>query len=601
MNDSAERLKPWAGFAGSVLVVAVLYWGQALLVPIALALLLTFVLAPLVSGLQRWIGQIAAVLSIVMCTFAVLGLIGWAFAQQLNGLTQDLPRYRDNIRHKIVDVRGFGQNGSVGRVQDTINGIKEDMASDETSRGTAEQPVVVVSKQVESLWSIPAWMGPIAGPMATAGFVIILVIFMLLKRKDLRNRLIGVIGCGHLTTTTKALDEAGSRVSRYLLMQSLANLIFGIGVGIGLYFIGVPYALLWAAMATILRFIPYIGPWAASAAPILVSLAVFPGWNELFAVIGLFLGLELLTNFVIETVLYADAAGVSQVALLIAVAFWAWLWGPLGLLMATPLTVCLVVLGKHIPSLEFIATLMADAPPLRPNVSYYQRLLARDQSEAFDLIAAYIKTESPETVYDALLLPALNFAKRDLLEKRLSTDEETALVEAIRELTADAAELIKGVGNKPNADDEGGRNSTSLVRVPILGCPVNSQGDEVAIRMLDQLLENSPVSLVIAASGMMASDIVTAVARQAYHIVCIIDLPPSVPSRTRYLIKKLRSAFPDLNIVVGRLAPSTLADDTTQTLREAGANYIGSTLAETAEYLRQVVPITPQITSLKVA
>jgi hypothetical protein len=339
----------------------------------------------------------------------------------------------------------------------------------------------------------------------------------------------------------------------------------------------------------------------AAGAPIFVSLAVFPNWTELFWVIGLFLGLELFTNLVLETYLYAGAAGVSQVALLIAVAFWTWLWGPLGLLMATPLTVCLVVLGKHLPGLEFIATLMADVPPLPPNVSYYQRLLARDQSEAFDLIERYIKTESPESVYDALLLPALNFAERDLLEGRLSADEETAVVEATRELTADAAGLIKGVGMKHKADAEGDKSSPALVRVPILGCPANSQGDEVALRMLCHLLEDSPVSLVIASGGMMTSDIVTAVAQQGYRIVCIVDLPPSVPSKTRYLIKKLRSTFPDLQIVVGRLAPSTLADDTPQPLLDAGANYIGSTLVETGEYLRQVVPITPQLTSLKVA
>ena len=601
MNDAVRSLKPWAAFAGSVLVVAVLYWGQAVLIPIALAFLLTFVLTPLVSGLQRWIGQIAAVLSIVVCTFAVLGLIGWAFTQQLSSLTQDLPRYRNNIRQKIADVRGYGKDGSVERVQDTITEIQKDMASDETSRGTPGQPVVIVSEQVEGLWGFPAWMGPIVEPMATAGFVIVLVIFMLLKHQDLRNRLIGVIGYGHLTITTKALDEAASRVSRYLLMQSLLNLLFGVAVGIGLYLIGVPYALLWAAMAAILRFIPYIGPWVAAGAPLLVSLAVFPSWNGLFWVAGLFLGLELFTNLVLETFLYAGAAGVSQVGLLIAIAFWTWLWGPLGLLMATPLTVCLVVLGKHLPGLEFIATLMSDVPPLPPNVSYYQRLVARDQSEAFDLIERHIKTEAPESVYDALLLPALNFAERDLMEGRLSAEEETAVVEATRELTADAAGLIKGVGKKRKADAAEDKTSPALVRVPILGYPVNSQGDEVALGMLCHLLEDSPVSLVIASGCRMTSDIVAAVAQQGYQIVCIVDLPPSLPSKTRYLIKKLRSAYPDMKIVVGRWAPSALADDTPEPLLDAGANYIGSTLAETGEYLRQVVPITPQITSLKVA
>ena len=599
MNDAVRSLKPWAGFAGSVLVVVVLYWAQAILVPIALALLLTFLLAPLATSLQRLIGRIAAVISVVVCTFAFLGLIGWGFARQMTSLAQDLPRYRDNIRQKIADIQSLGKGGSVEQVQTTLHEIKEEMAQGEAPRSTGQS--VVVSEQVESLWKLPAWMGPFVGPVGTAGIVIVLVIFMLLERQDFRNRMIGAIGYGHLAITTKAFDEAAQRVSRYLLMQSIVNLIFGVGVGIGLFLIGVPYALLWAALAVILRFIPYIGPWVAAGAPILVSLAVFPSWNQPIWVIGLFLGLELFTNLVLETYLYAGAAGVSPLSLLIAIAFWTWLWGPLGLLMATPLTVCLVVLGKHIPGLEFVATLMADEPPVPPNVSYYQRLLARDQSEASDLIERYIKTESPDSVYDALLLPALNYAERDCLEGRISADEETAVVEATQELAADAAGLIKIARKEHKADAEQDNISPAVVRVPILGCPANSLADEVALRMLNHLLAESPVSLEIGSGRMTISETVVAVAQQGYRIVCIVDLPPSVPSKTRYLIKKLRSTFPDLQIVIGRLAPSTLADDTTQPLLDAGANYIGSTLAETGEYLRQVVPITPQITPLMVA
>ena len=222
-------------------------------------------------------------------------------------------------------------------------------------------------------------------------------------------------------------------------MQSLVNFTYGAGVWVGLYFIGVPYALVWAILAAALRFIPYVGPIIGAGAPILIGLAALPGWTRPLSVMGLFLALELFTNLVLETVLYAGAAGVSQVALLIAVAFWTWLWGPMGLLMATPLTVCLVVLGKHVPGLEFLATLMADEPALAPDVTYYQRLLARDQSEAADLIDRYVRTQDPTTVYDALLLPALCYAERDRLEGRLVPDEETLIVEGTRELLADAA------------------------------------------------------------------------------------------------------------------------------------------------------------------
>ena len=239
------------------------------------------------------------------------------------------------------------------------------------------------------------------GPLGTAGLVLVMVIFMLLERRDLRDRLIGLFGHGRFAITTKAIDEAGTRVSRQLLMQSLVNLVYGIAAGVGLYFLGVPYPLLWASLGAALRFIPYVGPVLGAGAPIVVSLAALEGWTGPLEVMALFVALELFTNLVLETVLYAGAAGVSQVALLMSVAFWTWLWGPLGLLMATPLTVCLVVLGKHVPGLEFVGTLMADTPPLAPEHGYYQRLLARDQGEAADLIDQYIKTESPRSVYDA--------------------------------------------------------------------------------------------------------------------------------------------------------------------------------------------------------
>ena len=296
-----------------------------------------------------------------------------------------------------------------------------------------------------------SWLGPIVGPLGTAGLVVAMVIFMLLERRDLRDRLLGLVGHGRLTTTTKALDEAGTRVSRQLLMQSLVSLLYGVVAGLGLYYLGVPYPLVWAVLGAVLRFIPYVGPVLGAGAPILVSLAALQGWAGPLWVVGLFVVLELFTNLVLETVLYAGAAGVSSSALLVALAFWTWLWGPLGLLMATPLTVCLVVLGKHVPGLEFVGTLLADTPALAPEYGYYQRLLARDQSEAADLIERHIKAEPPGSVYDALLLPALNYAERDRLELRLSPDEESAVLEATRELLSDAADSIRRLRPPPPA------------------------------------------------------------------------------------------------------------------------------------------------------
>ena len=392
MDDASKTVKPWVTFAGCVLVVVVLYWAQAVLVPFAVAILLTFVLTPPVTWLQRWVGRVPAVLAVVTLVFAVLGLTGWGLARQMDHLADDLPLYRANILAKIADVRGAGKGGSVEKLQETIEDIKTDLGRSDAPKGTVARPVVVTSEQVTGFSGF-AWLAPIVGQLGTAAFVLAMVIFMLLERRDLRDRLIGLVGHGQLAITTKAFDEAGTRVSRQLLMQSLVNLVYGIAVGIGLYFLGVPYPLVWAALGAALRFIPYIGPVLGAGAPILVSLAALQGWAGPLWVVGLFVVLELFTNLVLETVLYAGAAGVSQVALLASVAFWTWLWGPLGLLMATPLTVCLVVLGKHVPGLEFVGTLMADTPALAPEHGYYQRLLARDQAEAADLIERHIKTE----------------------------------------------------------------------------------------------------------------------------------------------------------------------------------------------------------------
>ena len=282
-----RRLKPWVTFAGCVLVVVVLYWAQAVLVPIALAILLTFVLTPPVTWLERWIGRVPAVLAVVTLVFTVLGLAGWGLARQMDHLAEDLPRYRANILAKIADVRGAGKGGSVEKLQETIEDIKTDLGKSDAPKGTRPRPVVVTSEQVAGFSGF-AWLGPIVGPLGTAGLVLVMVIFMLLERRDLRDRLIGLFGHGRLAVTTKAFDEAGTRVSRQLLMQSLVNLIYGIAAGAGLYFLGVPYPLVWAALGAALRFIPYVGPVLGAGAPILVSLAALQGWTGPLEVVGLF-------------------------------------------------------------------------------------------------------------------------------------------------------------------------------------------------------------------------------------------------------------------------------------------------------------------------
>jgi predicted PurR-regulated permease PerM len=502
MRDVLKSIYPWVVFAGSVLIVAVLYWAQVVLVPVALAGLLTFFLTPVVTRLQRWLGRVPAVLTITIAAVALLGLVGWGLSWQVASVLDELPAYRENIRQRVRDILGASRGGSVEKLQTTVDDIQKEINKETPPPGTARAPVVVRPETAPGSW-IPS-TNTLLAHLAKGGLIAVLIIFMLLERQDLRNRVMSVFGHGHLARTTRALDEAAERVSRYLLMQSLINLSFGIGVGIGLFFIGVPYAMLWAVLAAVMRFIPYVGPLIGALAPILVSLAVLNGWMRPALVVALFVTLELFTSLVLETLLYTGATGVSKVSLLIAIAFWTWLWGPLGLVVATPLTVCLVVLGKHIPGLELIAKLMSNAAVLTPDVAYYQRLLAGDQVEAADLIEEHVVKHSGDSVYDALLLPALTYAERDQGEGRLSAEEEQLIVDATRELIGDAETARRT--RQPDAAPSPDPPATEHVMV--LGLPAHTDADRVALEILAKLLEGTPFVLQIASVHALSSDAV---------------------------------------------------------------------------------------------
>jgi predicted PurR-regulated permease PerM len=583
----------WITFAGFVLVAAVLYWARPVLVPIALAMLLTFVLSPPVTWLQRWIGRVPAVLAVVTLLGVLLAGAGYGVALQMSELAGELPRYRSNIRQKIADVRNAGRGGSVERIQETFKEIQKDLeAADKQGAAKPRTPSVFVqSEQASTLLGIPAWLQPFLGPASTAGLVVVLVIFMLLEREELRGRLIGLLGHGNLAVTTKAFDEAGRRVSRQLLMQALVSAIYGACAGVGLWAIGVPYPLLWSALGAALRFVPYLGPIAAAAAPLILSLAVFPGWIEPLWVLALFIALELFTNLVLETVLYAGAAGVSQVALLVAVAGWTWLWGAMGLLLATPLTVCLVVLGKHVSGLEFLSTLIADSPALAPDISYYQRLLARDQTEAADLLSRHLANNPPETIYDALLVPALNYAEQDRLDGRIDDEDERLVIEATRELMADAAALRRAAVPSPSM--AGDAPSLDVTDVPaeagatlhVVAYPANGLGDELALGMLEELLQGQPFTFEIPSSRLLTSEVVSLMRARGARVLCIADLPPSPTSKTRYVLRKLRAELPDVPILVGRWAPGALPDEERRSLVEAGATDVAASVLETRNQL----------------
>ena len=314
----------------------------------------------------------------------------------------------------MADLRGLSKGGSVEKVQRTLNEVVGEMQKDEP-KATAAKPIPVIVQPPSPLL---ARLPGLLDVLAATGVVTVLVIFMLFERQDLRDRLIRLVGYRRVTVTTRALDEATARITKYLLIQSVINGGFGLSLGIALFLLGVPYAALWGVLGAALRFIPYVGAAIAMLLPTALALAVFPGWSRALLIVGVFLALELTAYMVVEPWLYGQSAGVSPVALLVAVIFWTWLWGSVGLLLATPLTVCLIVLSKHLPSMGFLVLLMGDDPVLEPKARYYQRLLARDQDEAADIVEEYVKANDPASVYDEVLLPALYYAKQDSERER---------------------------------------------------------------------------------------------------------------------------------------------------------------------------------------
>jgi predicted PurR-regulated permease PerM len=591
MND-AQSFRPWANFAGCVLVVAVMYWAQAVLIPLALAILLAFLLTPVCTRLQKWIGRVAAVIVTVSLTFTFVGLMGWLLANQVGQVLAEIPQYRANIREKVADIREAGK-GPVETVQKALEEIQAEIDEPAAPAPRSRMaPVVAQTKEATSLWTFAGSLGPVLGPLTTAGLVIALVIFLLIERDNVRGRLIDFVGHGNLAVTTRAFDEAGRRVSRQLLMQTLVNAIYGAGAGLGLYILDVPFALLWGALGFVLRFAPYLGPLIAAAMPIFVGFAALPGWDGPLSVVGLFIVLELFTNLVLETLLYAGAAGVSPLALLLALAFWTWLWGPMGLLMGTPLTICLVVLGKHVPRMEFLSTLMAETPALPPDMNYYQRLLAHEPHEAADILERHLKVHPSSSVYDAYLLPALSYARRDRIERRLSAEEEQGVIEATRDLMSDPAVLATRAHAKAEPALVEAETIPSLRaagrELTVLGWAGSDRSDRMALSMLGQMLEPFAISLDVLSEHALASELIARVNELECPIVCVASLPPRSSSPARYLVKRLRAACPNLTIVVGRWAPEALADEHARVFTEAGANHVSSSLIATRDQLRQL-------------
>ena len=520
--------------------------------------------------------------------------MGWTVETQLAALAAELPTYTANLKQKIAQVRQAGTGGVLGKLQDAVQDVTSEGQPGAPATPPAATPVPVQAEGPSLLGYLPS----VLETVLTAFMVLVLVIFLLIEQGTLRDRLLTFGGYAHVTRTTKALDEAGARISRYLRMQALVNGSFGLLFGLGLFFLGLPYAVLWGFLAAVLRFIPYVGTLVAALLPIGLSLAVFPGWTQPLVVIGLFVLLELGTSSVLEPVLFGHSAGISQVAILVAVLFWSWLWGPVGLLLSTPLTVCLSVLGKYVSPLAFLGVVLTDEPVEGLN-TYYQRLVARDQDEAAVIVEAALQTQPLVDVYDTVLLPALSYAKEDRQRGILTATDVQDMVQATREIVEDLATHPSGAALDAGVTaEEHGAARVPGVPVPLLGCPARDDIDALAVRMLQQTCDPTRVAVDLLPPRLLPSDVVARVAQTQPALLCLGAIVPGGVPHLRYLCKQLRARFPSLPLVVGCWGAPEPVAETVALLRADGLDHIGTTVQTTRDHImhvRQLVASQPAL------
>src|SRR5262245_32867463 len=429
-----------ATFVLVVLAIACLYWARPVLIPIAVAFLVSFMLGPAVTLVQRrGLPRVPSVLIVVTIAGIVLSAALWVVGSQLVQLLAELPEYQENVAKRITEVREKGSGTLLANVQRFVHEVTAAATGPAQTPQQVEADQAVTVRVVEraAVSSIAAWIHsllPVAEPILTSGLVIVLVVYLLIFKEDLRSRLLALVGRGQLTVTTKALDDAGRRISRYLIAQFALNVGFGVAIGVGLMALGVPHALLWGFAGGLLRYIPYLGAWIACSLPIGMSLLVSEGWAQPLAVVALFIVVEFFSNLVVEPWAYGQSIGVSQAAWMIAIVFWTWLWGAVGLMLATPLTTCLVVMGKYVPGLKFFDVLLGDEPVLTPDVQLYQRLLARDEDEAAELVRERATKITRVELCDQVLIPVIIHARQDLRAGRLIGDDYEFILSAVRSI-----------------------------------------------------------------------------------------------------------------------------------------------------------------------
>jgi predicted PurR-regulated permease PerM len=579
-NDWQRSLVTLTATVVTVVVVAVLYWARSVFIPIALSIFLAFVLGPVVARLQRrGLGRVPSVVLTVGLVLVLTAGIGTLIGVQVGSLTEDLKdeETKRRITAKVTAVREWlAGDDRLGKLWDEVS-----EAISPKPRAADGQTTYVVQQQQPGLFSsqLAGVISPAAEVLGQAAFAFILTVFFLIKKEDLRNRMIRLLGDGKVTTTTRAVDDASTRVSRYLFMQFLINSGFGLVIALGLFLLGVKYALLWGLVAAVMRYVPYVGTVVGVLPVVVYSFATADGWGQPLGVLALFVGLEATCNNVFEPWLYGRSMGVSEVAQLVSAGFWAFLWGPIGLILSGPLTTCLLVLGRHVRRFSFLEVMLGDQPALAPPVAFYQRLAARDQDEAADVALARAKESGPEAALDEVVVPALCIARRDLDEGDLAADDFRFAVRAAREVVTELADL------RPIPA------ATAEDRVRVLVVPARDEAEHVAADALAATLDASRWEVRVAGDEMLASELAATVQEFDPAVVVLAALPPGGLSHCRYLVSRLQARCPGVHVLVGRWGTDDEGKPNEPAEGIKGADGTDRTPAETRKRLAEMHPV----------
>jgi predicted PurR-regulated permease PerM len=572
----------------------VLYWARSLVIPLALAVLFAFLMAPLVNVFQSW--KLPRFIAVILTVALVIGLLGMMLRvvlTELGDLARTLPQHSQTLTQKIHDLRSDSDSiwNQIGHL---INYLSDQLrAAVGTDQADASQQMkVVMEKETMNTFSIfPMVAGPALEVLLTLVFIVVLVVFILVRYEDLRDRLIQLAGQGRMAMTTAVLNEIGERIIRLMLRQLAINVAFGVLFGTGLWLIGIPYSVLWGCLAALLRFVPYVGSTIALFFPLLLAVAVFPGWWQPLALLILFVSLEVLTAYVAEPLLFSGTTGASPIAFLVAAAFWSWMWGALGLLLSGPLTVCLVVLGRYVPALRFFDVLLSQRPPLSLSSRYYYRLLARDLKGAGELLSEQLARHAVPKVCDHFVVPAMVLAKRDLEAQEMPQEVADEVFGGMRDTLAQTEVLA------PPDEQEAARFDQTFPGMTILGYPMRDAGDTLALQLLAKVLQANNGHFRVVALEMSRADLAQQVKAEQPGLVCLGAVAPCCLTELQDCCKALRAEDHDVKILVGWWGYTGEPQKVEELLRHAGAAEVTFSLAVAARRARELLQATQELVS----